>query len=141
MTGLPLFYQCQVGNRLRLCLRHRDDGHIGLVAQFLLERDNAVDQGEQGVVFTHTYVLTRIVDGTSLADEDIAGFADLTTEQFDAQTFACGFTAVLGTTYTFFVCHNSFFFKWLVKQCLRSGVSSDTGGDRSSSDSLYGVSS
>ena len=62
------------------------------------------------MVFAHTYVLARIVDGTSLAYENIAGFAYLTTEQFDALTFACGFTAVLGTTYTFFVCHNSFFF-------------------------------
>jgi hypothetical protein len=40
------------------------------------------------VVFTHPDVFTRIVDGTSLTDEDIAGFANLTTEQLDAQTFA-----------------------------------------------------
>ena len=73
---------------LGLCLRHGDDGHIGLVAQFLLESDNAIHEREQGVVFTHTYVLTRIVDSTSLTDEDIAGFANLATEQFDAQTFA-----------------------------------------------------
>ena len=86
MTGLR-FYSGSSG-KLSFRLRHRNDRHVRLVTQFFLERDNAIDQGEERMIFTHAYVLTRIVDGTPLTDEDIAGFANLTTEQFDAQTFA-----------------------------------------------------
>ena len=74
--------------RLSFRLRHRDNRHEGLVVALLLESDDTVDEGEQGVILAHSDVLTRIVDGSPLTDEDVAGFAILTTEQFDAQTLA-----------------------------------------------------
>ena len=65
--------------RLGFRLRHRDNRHEGLVVAFLLESDDTVDEGEQGVILAHSDVLTRIVDGSPLTDEDVAGFAILTT--------------------------------------------------------------
>ena len=46
--------------------------------------DSAVNQSIEGVVFTHTNVLARVVDSTSLADDDVASLGKLTTE--DLQT-------------------------------------------------------
>lgn len=63
------------------------------------------------MVFAHTDVVARIVDSATLADDDVTGDAMLTTEDFNAQTFAFGFATVAGTTYTFFVSHNILFLK------------------------------
>ena len=84
---------------------NRKDGDIGFPLGFFLESHRAVDQREKGMVFAQTYVLSRIVQRAALADDDVTGFCELTAVNFDAQSFAFGFTAVLRTTYTFFVCH------------------------------------
>lgn len=61
------------------------------------------------MVLAHAYIFARIVDGATLTDDDIAGDAMLTAEDFNAQTFAFGFTTVTRTTNTFFVSHNIMF--------------------------------
>jgi len=38
------------------------------------EVDSTINQSEQSMIFTHTYVQTGIVDSTSLADDDVTGF-------------------------------------------------------------------
>ncbi len=48
----------------------------------------AVDERVQCVVTAHSYVNARMVHCAALALDDIAGFCILTTEQFDAQSFA-----------------------------------------------------
>ena len=59
----------------------------------------------------HADVIAGVVDGAALADDDVTGDAMLTTEDFNAQTFAFGFATVAGTTYTFFVSHDIMFLK------------------------------
>ncbi len=59
-------------------------GDVRSVFVGLFEFDDTVTKGEQGVVFTHTDVLARVVDSTSLADDDVASLGELTTE--DLQT-------------------------------------------------------
>ena len=45
------------------------------------------------------------VQRAALADDDVTGFGELAAVDLYAQSFAFGFTTVLRTTYTFFVCH------------------------------------
>ena len=62
-------------------------GHYGDVAAVLtafVELDHAVDEGEEGMIATDADVLAGIVGGATLTDDDVAGDALLTTEEFDA---------------------------------------------------------
>ena len=63
------------------------------------------------MISAHADVVAGVVDGAALADDDVTGDAMLTTEDFNAQTFAFGFATVAGTTYTFFVSHDIMFLK------------------------------
>lgn len=44
--------------------------------------DSAVNQSKQGVVFAHTDVFARVVNGASLTDDDVASLGELSTENF-----------------------------------------------------------
>ena len=90
---------------------NRQNGDIGFALGLLLEGNRSVDQSENCVILAQTHVLTRIVQRAALADDDVTGFCELTAVNLDAQSFAFGFTAVLRTTYTFFVCHIFSFLK------------------------------
>lgn len=70
-----------------------------------MELDHTVDEGEEGMIAADADILTGVVGGATLADDDVAGDALLATEDFDAKSFAFGFATVVGTTYTFFVSH------------------------------------
>ncbi len=59
------------------------------------------------MVAAHVNILTRMESGTTLADEDIAGDRRLATVHFDAKAFTFTVAAVVGTTRTFFMCHDS----------------------------------
>lgn len=61
-----------------------NDGDIAAVFATFVELDDAVDKSEEGVVLTHTNVLTGVVGGTALANDDVASDAFLTTKDFDA---------------------------------------------------------
>lgn len=65
---------------------YRNERTTGISLAF--ERYRAVYQGEQGMVFAHSYVHAGVVSGTSLAYDDIAGGYGLTAEDFNAQAFA-----------------------------------------------------
>lgn len=41
------------------------------------------------MIFSHTYILSRIVNRTSLANDDVAGFGELTAKNLKTQSFAC----------------------------------------------------
>ena len=58
------------------------------------------------MVPSHSDIFAGIVNSASLTDKDVASLGKLTAKQFNAQAFAFRFTAVLGTTDTFFVSHN-----------------------------------
>jgi hypothetical protein len=75
------------------------------------EHQVTVALGEQRVVLATTDVLAGMELRATLADDDVTGDAMLTTEDFNAQTFAFGFATVAGTTYTFFVSHDIMFLK------------------------------
>ncbi len=80
-------------------------GHHAAVALTTLEGNNAVGEGEERVVAAHADILARIVNRAALANDDVAGDASLTTPDFHAESLRSGLAAVLGTTYTFFMCH------------------------------------
>lgn len=73
---------------LCFCFRKRKYRDIGFVSEFLLEGYNTIDQSEKSMVFAHSDIFTWIVHCSSLADEDVASFGNLTTEQLDAEAFA-----------------------------------------------------
>ena len=100
-TKLVAFFICIA----ILLLAQRSNAYIRFTFAFFAEGNRAVNQCEERVILADTYVLARIVDSTSLANDDVASFSELTTEKFDAESLAFRLTAVLRTTYTFLVCH------------------------------------
>ena len=57
------------------------------------------------MVFANTYIVTGVVTGSALPNDDVTRNSKLTTEYFYSKSFAVRFTAVLGTADSFFVCH------------------------------------
>lgn len=86
-----------------LCGNHRD---IRSVKASFFELDGAITKSIQRVVFTHTNVHPRVVDSTTLTNDNVAGNAMLSTEYLYAESFAFGFAAVTGTSYSFFMSHD-----------------------------------
>ncbi len=68
------------------------------------------------MIFANAYVEAGMVLGAALANDDVAGYSQLTTVNFYAKPFAVGFASVLGTTDAFLVCH----VLWLMM--IRSGL-------------------
>jgi hypothetical protein len=83
-------------------------GNVRFVFPLAGELDGAVDEGVKSVVLTHAHVEARVVSGTPLTDDDVAGLYDFLAELLDSEPFGMRLTTVLGTGLTFFVCHNLF---------------------------------
>ena len=83
-----------------------DDRDDALVALSLVEVDRSVNQRVQRVVLTNSHVVTWVVLGATLANDDVTSHALLTAEDLDAQSLSSRLTTVLRTTYTLFMCHN-----------------------------------
>ena len=98
---------------LRLCLSGscRNYRNIRFVVLGLLECHCAIDQRIKSMVSAHSDVFAGIVYSASLTNEDVASLGNLSAKQLNAQAFAFRFTAVLGTTDTFFVSHSLMCFK------------------------------
>ncbi len=79
--------------------------NIRAVAAASLEFNHAVNQSKQGMVAADANAFTRVMFCTALTHDDVTGDSFLTTEQFNAKALAYRVAAVLGTTYTFLVCH------------------------------------
>ena len=86
------------------------DRDEGLAFFLLLEFDDAITQCIQSVILAHTDVLAGIVLRAALTNDDVASDGGLSTEKFHSESLTSGLTTVLGTTYTFFVCHISLVF-------------------------------
>ena len=69
-------------------LLYRSYAYVRLTRSLLAEYHCTVYQRKEGVILTHTYVVTRIVNRTSLTNDDVACFSELTTEKFNAKSFA-----------------------------------------------------
>ena len=90
---------------LTLCLCHGLYRHRATVETSLLEGDDAVRKCIEGVVAAHADILAGIVLRATLANNNIASYAVLTTKNLHTESLSCGLAAVLRTTYTFFMCH------------------------------------
>lgn len=71
--------------RLDMCLKLSlgQNAHRGAIATTSLESHNAIGEGIQRIVLTHSYILTGIVTCTTLANDDVAGNALLTTKNLN----------------------------------------------------------
>lgn len=77
--------------RLEISLNLRLDGlYVDELASFLTggEHNCSIDEGEQCVVFAHTYVKSGMVHCTTLTLDDISCLAVGTTEDFYSKSFA-----------------------------------------------------
>ena len=79
------FILCRI--RVGLCLSGL---HVDKLATFLAlgEYYYTVDESEESVVLTHTHVETGMVNGATLTLEDVTGFAMLTAENLNTESFA-----------------------------------------------------
>ena len=92
----------------------------GLVSFSFPEFNQTIGQCEQRVVFANTYILTRMVLRTALANDDVPCNRRLTSIDLNSQTLALRVPTVLYTTFTFFVSHILEF----VRLCQAAGGSS-----------------
>ena len=99
------FNPVRATGELRFGLRLRLYRYERAVAPFLTKYNNTIGQCEECMVFTHTYIISRMVHCTALTHENVTGSCSLTPEYLHAQPFTFRFTAVLRTTNTFFMCH------------------------------------
>ena len=72
-----------------------DYGDVGFVVPLASELDGAVNECVEGVVLAHADVGGGVVDGSSLADYDVAGLNDLAAEFLETQALALTLTTVL----------------------------------------------
>lgn len=66
----------------------RDYRNVRFVLSLTGELHCTVNKSVECVVFTHTYILVRIVNCSSLANDDIACLYSLTTELLETKSFA-----------------------------------------------------
>lgn len=77
-----VLFSRSLNQALSLCIgRYSYDAAVALSA---VEGNNAVNKSEEGVILTHAYILTGIVYSTTLANDDVAGNAGLSTPNLNA---------------------------------------------------------
>ncbi len=67
-----------------------------LAACDVLELDSTVDQSEQGIVLADSDIVAGMYSGSSLSDDDIAGFYSLSVGLLNAETLGFAVATVLG---------------------------------------------
>ena len=85
-------------------LLRRIDAYFFAIAANALETNLTIDQSKQSIIRTTANVFTGMDVSTALTNQNVASQYMLTIGTFYAQTFGLGITAVLGGTYTFFMC-------------------------------------
>ena len=66
---------------LSISFFYRNHATVALTA---VEANNTVNKGEESVILTHAYVLTRIVYSTALTNDDVTSNAGLTAPNLNA---------------------------------------------------------
>ena len=120
-------------------LGQRSYAYIRFARRLLAELDGTVYQCEQRVILTDTHVLTRVVNGASLANDDVARLCELTTEKLHTESLALRLTAGLRTTDTIFLGQGSLIL--IMRQYPLRESGSGTDGDRCTSDNQFCASS
>ena len=85
---------CWVVSLVLFLLRSLNHVDVG-VTSAVLELYSTINQGIEGVVLAHAYVLARTVLGTALTADDVTGLGKLTTKNLHAEAFAFALAAVL----------------------------------------------
>lgn len=80
-----------------------DDG----AAKSFAELDDAIDEGENGVIAAKANVLARLELCALLTDQNFTSFNGLTTKTLDAESLARSLMVLSGATTRFNVCHKS----------------------------------
>ena len=83
----------------------RVDADALALSSCLFEPNLSVNQSEQGVIASYSYVAARPNDGAALAHEDRASPHDRAVAAFDAQPLALAIATVARATDAFLVCH------------------------------------
>ena len=82
----------------------RVDADALALSSCLFEPNLSVNQSEQGVIASYSYVAARPNDGAALAHEDRASPHDRAVATFDAQPLALAIATVARATDAFLVC-------------------------------------
>jgi hypothetical protein len=101
-TGVQPVFSFRSWIVLSFCRNYRNER---TVVRAFVELHNTIAQGENRMIFSKTYVLTGMMFGAALANDDITGNHLLTAKDFYTEAFAMRFAAVLTTTCSFFMCH------------------------------------
>ncbi|SEV80244.1 hypothetical protein SAMN04487850_0048 [Prevotella aff. ruminicola Tc2-24] len=72
---------------LSLCVWNNRDN--ALIALSLVELNSSINESVKRIVLTNSYVVTGVVLGTALANNDVACETLLTTEDLDAKSLSC----------------------------------------------------
>ena len=72
---------CGIGE---LCFSFYNNRYDTAVAVATLEDNSTISESIEGVVATHTYVLARVMNGTTLTNDDVASLAGLSTPNLNA---------------------------------------------------------
>ena len=81
-----------------------DDTNALLVVAVAFKLNNAALESEECVVGTDTNIGAGVYVGASLANDDVTSENALTVRSLNAESLRAAITAVLGRTYTFFMC-------------------------------------
>src|SRR5690606_27400333 len=92
---------------------NRFDIYIGFTSKSFRKYHTTFGKRKQRVITSDTYVLAWIMLCTSLTYDDASTFSKLSAKKLNAQALAFRVTAVLGTTYTFLMCHDTICLKVL----------------------------
>ena len=82
-----------------------DDADALAVLAERFELDRARDFGKERIVLSAAHVLAGVDSGTALANDDRSGGDELAGEALHAQSLTVTVAPILGTAYTFFMCH------------------------------------
>jgi hypothetical protein len=85
--------------------RSGDDGNKGSVVGLFAELNNTIGQSVQGIILADADIQSGVVLRATLANDDVARNALLSTEDFHTQSLGVRFPPVFRATYTFFVSH------------------------------------
>jgi hypothetical protein len=83
-----------------------NNANEGTVLETFAELNNAINGGVQREISAEVNVGASVEAGTALANDDIACHCDLATEEFNTESLTNAIATVIGTTYTFLMCHD-----------------------------------
>ena len=79
-------------------------------AVFLVELNLSRSESKESEVSSQSYILTRMIFGSALAENDISSQYGFATEFFDSKSLTVAVSAVFGSTLSFFMCHDAISF-------------------------------